>query len=185
MESIREYAKKSFGWTNRKTDEIILPVMKKLNEKTSQQSIRNYFKITATETRTDLKVSNRVRKALDQMSSEMNVDDGVEIIEKKKPKRKPVKVMHGDANNKLPKRTTKNGRKKKITISELEAFVDNDVSEQASTSTAPAMVAEKERKINLPQTEYPIPQREKDKQIMESNKLKAIELLKKKKQMKK
>lgn len=46
VESIREYAKKTFGWTNKRTDEIIMPVAKRLNEKKQQQSIHNYFKIT-------------------------------------------------------------------------------------------------------------------------------------------
>lgn len=41
------------------------------------------------------------------------------------------------------------------------------------------------KKVHLPQTDYPIPQREKDKQTMESNKLKAIELMKKSKDAKK
>lgn len=186
-ECIREYAKKTFGWTKLKTDEIILPVMKRMNEKASQQSIKNYFKVTATECRTDLKVSNRLRKALDQFSMDVDAaasdDDTVEVIKKKKPKRKTaaVKEVKQEANDPKPKtKNVQKGRKKKSAKSDVDAMNGD---EEPSCSSTNALVAP-EKKINLPETDLPIPQREKDKQIMENNKLKAIELLKKQKRQK-
>lgn len=183
VESIREYAKRTFGWTNKKTDEIILPVMKKMNEKSLQQSIKNYFKVTATECRTDLKVSNRMRKALDQFSMEVDVaaidDDSAEVIETKRPKRKPT--AGSESKPKETKQKTKKaqkGRKKKSATSHADA------EDEEPSYSMPSAAMTPEKKINIPETDHPIPQREKDKQIMENNKLKAIELLKKQKKQK-
>lgn len=183
VESIREYAKRTFGWTNKKTDEIILPVMKKMTEKSLQQSIKNYFKVTATECRTDLKVSNRLRKALDQFSKDPAAgdDDIAEVIEKKKPKRKNVAGKKSEAkadDAKLEPKNARKGRKKKLADSDTVQEIDEPSSPISTVSLTP------EKKINLPETDHPIPQREKDKQIMENNKLKAIELLKKQKKHK-
>lgn len=186
VESIREYAKRTFGWTNKKTDEIILPVMKKMTEKSLQQSIKNYFKVTATECRTDLKVSNRLRKALDQFSKDADPaardDDIAEVIEKTKPKRKPAARKKSESKADDAKQEPKNvrkGRKKKL-------IPDSDKVQQSDepSSSISAVSESPEKKINLPENDRPIPQREKDKQIMENNKLKAIELLKKHKKHK-
>lgn len=186
-ESIREYAKRTFGWTNKKTDEIILPVMKKLNEKSLQQSIKNYFKVTATESRIDLKVSNRMRKALDQFSMDVDataVSDGesVDVIKKKKPKRKTAtgKASKPSAEGPKPKTKKVQTARKKKTATNADVVQE---SEEPLCSTSMASLTP-EKKINLPETDHPIPQREKDKQIMENNKLKAIELLKKQKKQK-
>lgn len=188
VESVHEYAKRTFGWTNKKTDEIILPVMKKLTEKSMQQSIKNYFKVTATECRTDLKVSNRMRKALDQFSMDVDAtaSDGesTEVIKKKRPKRKVAAAEEPQPTVNGPKQKTKNvqkGRKKKSSKA-IADTAQEDADASCSMSTASLSP---EKKIKLPETDYPIPQREKDKQIMENNKLKAIELLKKQKKQKK
>lgn len=209
VESLREYARKTFGWTNRRTDEIILPVVKRLGEKTSQQSIQNYFKVTGVTSRKDLQVSKRVRAALQQMSgdpdSSLVADDAVE---KKKAKKKTTKkttktdrtddtppvdamdleVVEGDVKQKAnakPKPETeakaKPKRKRKAQNEREQEQHKSDIDPEASTSTAGT------KKIVLPENRItaPIPQREKEKQMMESNRLKAIELLKKAKMSKK
>lgn len=207
-ESIREYAKKTFGWTNRRTDEIILPVVKRLGEKASQQSIQNYFKVTGVTSRKDLQVSKRVRAALQQMSGDPDsslVAD--EVVEKKKAKRKTTKktsktadtpvvddmdveIFEEDGKQKVNAKSkpeteakAKPERKRKAqTVSEQEQQKGDSVSDpEPGTSTASA------KKIVLPENRItaPIPQREKEKQMMESNRLKAIELLKKAKISKK
>lgn len=167
VESIREYAKKTFGWTTKRTDDIILPVMKRLNEKMSQKSIENYFKITAVTSRTDLKVSKRVRTALNQMSGDPDATSSTEeVIEEKKIKKKPSRdtkrasTLKNDNNGEVDK--PKRKRKAKTTLDEIN-----------EPSTSNTM-----RKVRLPDSNEPIPQREKDKEIMESNKLKAIQTLK-------
>lgn len=215
VESIREYAKKTFGWTNKRTDEIVLPVIKRLSEKTSQQSIQNYFKITGVTSRQDLKVSKRVRAALQQMSGEPDpslAED--EVVEKKKARKKPTKKatkkstetaaadtsgemedvfvipdsqeeaqaepkLEGQLevkSNEMPKPKEKPKPKRKRKAPQpSEQHMNSDA--EPSTSTG--------KKISLPDNNAPIPQREMDKQIMESNRLKAIEVLKKAKMGKK
>lgn len=182
LESIREYAKKTFGWTKKRTDEIILPVMKRLSEKISQKSIQNYFKITEVTSRKELKVSKRVRSALELMSAdpdekekkereeeEADLDEVVNVIVEKKAKRKPSKTPKNNVSTGKEKKTTKINRKRKPEhhLSQLdEAFID-----EPSTSTGI-------KRVVLPDNNQPIPQREKDKEIMENNKMKAIQIIK-------
>lgn len=202
VESIREYAKKTFGWTKKRTDEIILPVVKRLSEKTSQQSIQNYFKVTGVTSRKDLQVSKRVRAALQQMSgdpdSSLVVD---EIVEKKKPRKRTAKKKietddvgeSGVAENidlentqdekqkkSKPKVEVKPRRKRKAAKeSEQEQQPVNDDSEPSKSTTVQLTAGIK--KIVLPENPItaPIPQREKEKQTMETNRLKAAAVLKK------
>lgn len=167
VESIREYAKKTFGWTNKRTDDIILPVMKRLNEKKSQKSIENYFKITGVTSRTDLKVSKRVRTALNQMSGDPDATCATEeVIERKRTKKKTPKDTKMAAKLKNPNtgEVEKSKRKRKA-----KATLDDNDEPSTSIST---------KKVVLPDNNEPIPQREKDKEIMKSNKLKAIRTLK-------
>lgn len=230
-ESIREYAKKTFGWTKKRTDEIIMPVIKRLNEKTSQQTIQNYFKITDIKSRRELKVSKRVRLALHQMSGDPDssiVEE--ETIEKKKPKKRQttkkstkksnecefdnagdeliatvddvivlpdtqsetevqsksqsneqIEVKTKNKPKQQPQPTQKMKPKRKRKAAQPVEQVGNDDSDvfaltPVNTST---------KKIILPDNNAPIPQREKDKQIAESNRLKAIEVMKKTKTGKK
>lgn len=207
VESIREYAKKTFGWTKNRTDEIILPVVKRLSEKTSQQSIQNYFKVTGITSRKDLQVSKRVRAALQQMSgdpdSSLVADD---VVEKKKAKKKTTKKpkeAQGVDNNTLvvenvdlenvqnddkqeakakPKAETKPRRKRKAPKGNDQESQPANSGPEPSTSTMAGA-----KKIVLPDNPItaPIPQREKEKQTMENNRLKAIELMKRAKTNKK
>lgn len=179
VESIREYAKKTFGWTNKKTDEVVLPVMKKLGEKKSQQSLHNYFKITDITSRQDLKVSKRVRTALEQMSGDpdaLTAND--EVVEKKKPKKKSTKVETTEGASEK----TKTRRKRKVPA-ETETKVEPEKEEQ--TNDKPSTSNTEAKKVILPDNNAPIPQREKNRKIMETNKLKAIALLKTMKMSKK
>lgn len=191
VESIREYAKKTFGWTKKRTDEVILPVMKRLSEKTSQQSIQNYFKITGVTSKKELKVSKRVRTALEHMDPE-HVDDDTadDAVKEKKPRKKVTKktatktedekeggsVVNGDTKPKAKPRR----KRKAILETETDPVKeqsDSTINEPGTSATVSISVGAK--KIVLPDNNEPIPQREKDKQIMESNRLKAIEVLKK------
>lgn len=197
VESIREYAKKTFGWTKKRTDEIILPVVKRLSEKTSQQSIQNYFKITGVTSRKDLQVSKRVRAALQQMSGDQDSSMVADkVVEKKKAKKKATKKTSktdgGDNDTPLAdnidlgivqkgeNQKPKPRRKRKAQKESEQEQQHGDSGAEPSTSTAV-------KKIVLPENPItaPIPQREKEKQLMESNRLKAIELLKKAKLSKK
>lgn len=235
VESIREYAKKTFGWTKKRTDEVVMPVIKRLNEKTSQQSIQNYFKITDITSRRDLKVSKRVRVALQQMSGDPDeslMEQEDEVVEKKKPRKKPAKktakkstelsnaddiaeaetsanvdgvVVIPDSQSETeaqsqsqieepvevkskakpkpkPKQKNEKTTRKRKAAQPVEQIESSDAEPGAST-TINASIGVK--KIVLPDNNEPIPQREKDKEIAESNRLKAIEVMKKTKMGKK
>lgn len=182
MESIREYAKKTFGWTKKRTDEVVLPVIKRLSEKTSQQSIQNYFKVTGITSKKDLKVSKRVRLALDHMDPDgPPVSD--DVTEEKKPRKKATKkpTTNSEEQNDADKDSSfeakpKPRRKRKAIPEPEKEQIDNHLEPSTSTGS---------KKVILPDNNAPIPQREKDKQMMESNRLKAIEVLKKMKANKK
>lgn len=182
LENLREYAKKTFGWTRKRADEIVLPVVKRLNEKTTQQSIQNYFKITDVTSRTELKVSKRVRLALDQMSADPDAPStsatGLIEIEKKKPRRKKEKKVDdmGGAEASPVKRPSR-VRKRKITEPAVDCS-QNASNTDSSFEVTTTTVTGSKKKVVLPDNNEPIPQRVKDKQAMESNKLKAIEILK-------
>lgn len=188
-ESIREYAKKTFGWTTKKTDEILKPVLQRMNEKTLQQSIKNYFKIQSTPTRKTIKVSDRVRKALDKLSNEPDdeptvlVEDGPstsgEQSKPKKSERKTKKAVESDIpekkSNIQKRKATKSTKKNKAEEGKPIDLSDDDDDDNAMPSTSNASNT---KQICLPDPKRPIPQREKDKETMEQNKLKAIEVLK-------
>lgn len=187
VESLREYAKKTFGWTKMRTDEIILPVVRRLSEKTSQQTIQNYFKITGVTSRQDLKVSKRVRTAIQQMSGEPDsslMND--EVVEKKKPRKKSPKTAKtsneksneenpNDNDEKVKSKPRRKRKAAKKTEQEKEQLHNDD--DEPSTSMAKS-ISNDSKKVVLPDNNAPIPQREKDKEIMESNRLKAIAVLK-------
>lgn len=199
VESIREYAKKTFGWTNKRTDEIVLPIMKRLDEKTTQKTIQNYFKITGVTSRTDLKVSKRVRTALEQMSADPDAPMPVnDVVEQKKPKKKITKkttakvdednkdeclLTEQDSSVKMMKLVKPKQRRKRKpntdTVSDPESKDQQNGNNLSSTSATVTGVSVGVKKIVLPDNNVPIPQREMDKQIMKSNRLKAIEVLKK------
>lgn len=201
-ESIREFTKKTFGWTKLRTDEIILPVIKRLNEKAHQQSIQNYFKITDVTSRKDIKVSKRVRLALDKMSGEQNSaesnNEEIAVADaiakpKKKVKRKTAKKPTTEAStsqeqeDKIPTEDVKpkpkpqRKRKRATKIANGDDLDDFDIEPSTSTDVTSSASS---KKIALPDPNRPIPQREKDREILENNKLKAIEVMKKMKKKK-
>ncbi|XP_038108566.1 DNA repair protein complementing XP-G cells homolog [Culex quinquefasciatus] len=84
-ESLRDFAKQKFGWPQAKTDDILLPVLKRLDERKSQSSIKNYFKVQSAVAHNQVKVSKRVQQAVDVMA-------GKEVVEQvKSPKKKVVR----------------------------------------------------------------------------------------------
>lgn len=167
-----------------------------MSDKTQQQSIKNYFKIQSTPTRQTIKVSDRVRKALDKLSNEANDDCIMEVDEaeatteqaKKPTKRQTRKTKKIETDSEVPEKKSKTVKKStarntKKKAKEPEEAIDLTENDTAEASTSNAAVSEK--KICLPDPKQPIPQRERDKEIMEANKLKAIEILKNAKKEKK
>lgn len=153
-ESIRELAKTTFGWTYSKTDDILLPVLKKLEEKKSQQTIKNYFKITSQVAgEGSLMVSKRVRRAIDVMSSKCNPDDAEKPLKEKKPRKRASK---DEEKAEKPTKTRK--------------------------TKTPKADEEHQKNVKLPgEGDDVIPQRKVTNAEMDKNKQNAIELFKKSK----
>ncbi|XP_037808319.1 DNA repair protein complementing XP-G cells homolog [Lucilia sericata] len=169
VESLREFAKKNFGWTTSKTDEILNPVLKKLNEKRTQQSIRNYFNVKNALSLRQIKVSKRVQNAIEKMSGNVDSDEAAE---------KPTKAKRA---RKAP--TAAGGRKKIEVVSKPEEEEVNNVSlviePNRSEQIARGPIRRASKRVNIPETKQIIPQREKDLAQMEANKKLAAEILKK------
>lgn len=166
VESIREFTRKSFGWTTSKTDDILMPVIKKINEKKIQGSIRNYFTSKSALKVQQPQVSKRVQKAIDKMSGD--VEEETSENPKRVVRRTRNKPMEAEADKALVVRP-KRGKRKAAATTEKDSF------EEASTSIAAPKTAKTAR---IPNTKEIIPQRERDLEQMRQNKLKAAEVLK-------
>lgn len=175
-ESLREFAKTTFGWTFARTDDTLLPVLRRLQEKRSQQSIRNYF---ATEERIDRRevvVSKRVRKAIEQMArpepngaSEGAAAEVAEETDVKKPKRtRKIKATTGEMDV---------DTKPKATARKRNPRASNATQASASTSSGASPT-----KPKLPASRVPraattsIPQREKELAEQKKRREKAAEI---------
>ncbi|XP_067127785.1 DNA excision repair protein ERCC-5 homolog [Centruroides vittatus] len=66
LDSLREFAEEKFGWSLKKIDEILLPVMKKINENQTQKRIDSYFTIQLNK-KENLFPSKRLQKAVKKM----------------------------------------------------------------------------------------------------------------------
>ncbi|XP_052866228.1 DNA excision repair protein ERCC-5 [Anopheles cruzii] len=86
---LRDYARQKFGWTRSKTDDILIPVLKRLDERKSQTSIKNYFKVQSAVAQNRLKVSKRVQHAVDTMAGKIETKaDEAGSAKKKSPGKK-------------------------------------------------------------------------------------------------
>ncbi|XP_053675101.1 DNA excision repair protein ERCC-5 [Anopheles nili] len=113
-ERLRDYACKKFGWTVTKTNDILLPVLKRLDERKSQTSIKNFFKVQSAVGHNRLKVSKRVQHAVDTMAGKIDPNE-----EKPKPKKKtPTKPKQAGS------------RKRKETTERAEEVMDLDEDEE-------------------------------------------------------
>lgn len=192
--SIRDFAKSSFGWTRQKTDDILLPVLKKLNDKVSQQSIRNYFKSNAVTSRKELLLSKRVRSALNKFSNSTEditpaLADQSEATKPagRKRAKKPTAAdadatKHNDEKASVKPKMPKASKTRKMSTRTTVASADVDEPELESPYFAKPSTSKEAR---VPDYNPPIPQRERDKAKMEQNKLLAIQLLKKENRKKK
>ncbi|XP_023718485.2 DNA repair protein complementing XP-G cells homolog isoform X2 [Cryptotermes secundus] len=79
LTSLRDFTRQKFGWTKTKTDEILLPVMKKLEERKSQMSLDSYFRVIPKLQETDGKLSKRVQQAVHRLGS-VDISDSEESI---------------------------------------------------------------------------------------------------------
>ncbi|XP_062548335.1 DNA excision repair protein ERCC-5 [Armigeres subalbatus] len=89
VESLRDFAKQKFGWPQSKFNEVIQPVIKRLDERKSQASIKNYFTVQSAVANNQLKVSKRVQSAVDAMAGKITEEPTKSPKKKVTRKRKP------------------------------------------------------------------------------------------------
>ncbi|XP_023213602.1 DNA repair protein complementing XP-G cells homolog [Centruroides sculpturatus] len=82
LDSLREFAEEKFGWSLKKVNEILLPVMKKINENQMQTRIDSFFTIQLNK-KENLFPSKRLQKAVKKMLPGKN-----DTIDEPKNKRK-------------------------------------------------------------------------------------------------
>ncbi|KAI5640699.1 XPG i-region domain-containing protein [Phthorimaea operculella] len=178
---LRDYARAKFGWSQNKLDEIIKPVIKRLVDRKTQRSVQDYFKRKVEFQSLEEQMSKRVKAAVQRMGP-----DG-SIIEEEVPTEKATK----------PPRK----RKLKASITETESTagpsksmkIKNDDEANVRRSQGVTVLSQLQdgkssAEITIPKTDrYQeiIPQREKDKQGLLQNKMKAIEIFRKTKMDKK
>ncbi|KAH8324109.1 hypothetical protein KR074_000052 [Drosophila pseudoananassae] len=174
VELIREFTRKSFGWTASKTDDILMPVIKKINEKKVQGSIRNYFTAKSALRVQQPQVSKRVQLAIDKMSGKIDEEtpEKPKKVTRTRRSKVPPKGDGDDAATEAKASTSKRGKRKAPA-----ATVNKELnSEEPSTSQS---APRPEKCPRIPNTKEVIPQREKDLEQMRLNKAKAAEILKK------
>ncbi|XP_068151835.1 LOW QUALITY PROTEIN: DNA excision repair protein ERCC-5 [Drosophila tropicalis] len=178
VDSIREFARKSFGWTTSKTDDILMPVIKKINDKKIQGSIRNYFTAKSALRVQQPQVSKRVQTAIDKMSGKLDVETPEKP--KKATRARRTKAVNKESNDVEvdPKLTRpKRGKRKSTTTTEAATIEEGVNTENPSTSQSSSIKPSKCPRI--PNSSEVIPQRERDLEQMRLNKAKAAELFKK------
>lgn len=113
LDELREYARRNFGWDNRKIDDKLLPVMKKLNERSTQPRIDSFFFKRAVNRNPELFRSKRVNEALGKISKSKDEvlltedeedDDDNDKVEKPKQQ---VNERKRKATKSVRKRTTR------------------------------------------------------------------------------
>lgn len=110
-----DFAKEKFGWTRMKSEEILKPVLKRLEERFAQSSILDYFqrkhKIVSGEC--EKSMSKRVKKALEKIGKGCEDEEESSETDNKKQTLKKNTTEAGDKNSKVCK-------KQKKTRSEIE-----------------------------------------------------------------
>lgn len=173
-----DFAKQKFGWNRTKSEEILKPVLKRLEERYAQTSLLDYFK---TKHKIDSGehekyMSKRVKKALDKIGKG-DEEDSSEEKESAKEKRKTIRKAKGkkvqkeeDADIKVLKQTKARSSRK---LAEIEEEAKRKLVEEK---------ARKSRISSVLHTKEVIVQKELDKKNLLRSKLKAIEVFRKSKQ---
>ena len=176
IEALREFAGEKFGWSRLKTDEILLPVMKRLKINSTQTRIDSYFHNVKLTKETNFQ-SKRLKDAIaksrgESVPNETSVLKNIKEKLKKDVKRDSKKRKRSDGSNTPSEPARKSSRASKMnSASELE------------DEPEPVIMTREEKKLqnykNLYKKEI-IAQRKAEMEDMRSRKLKAAEILKKK-----
>uniref|UniRef100_A0A6E8VYF7 XPG-I domain-containing protein n=1 Tax=Anopheles coluzzii TaxID=1518534 RepID=A0A6E8VYF7_ANOCL len=131
---LRDYARQKFGWSQTKTNDILLPVLKRLDERKSQSSIKNYFKVQSAVGHNRLKVSKRVQHAVDTMAGKIVPEE-----EAKPKKRSPAKAKQPGGRKRKQPAATKNA----IETVDLEV-IEEEEDEKKKEESPKATVTEED-----------------------------------------
>ncbi|KAI4489121.1 hypothetical protein M0804_004619 [Polistes exclamans] len=157
---LSDYTSLKFGWTKDKFNEVIKPVIKRMEESKQQQTIESYFKLKAIPKSIEMNLSKRIKKAINSLNG-----DNVELD-----------TNETDTNEKTGKRINKRVPKtlnKKNNGEHANLIESKDISGKLTPNTS---INDNEKNIK----EY-IPQREKDKANSLKKKMHAIEVFRKSK----
>lgn len=178
--ALRDFTRIKFGWSQSKTDETLKPVMKSLEEKKRQQSVRAFFRTEIKRTAAEDNMSKRVKMAVERMGNE-NFECEVEQgpSQSKKP-RKAKETGFKGIRSKIAKKvvvesTLIEDNKSEVTI------ISEDIVPKVEVAPEKKDLSTKNRKRRakpfIPERyQEVIPQRESDKTAIVNTKLKAIEL---------
>lgn len=160
-----DFARQKFGWTQTKTEEILQPILKRMEDTRCQKTITDYFKFEfrANSGETEKQMSKRVKTAIDKIGKGVVEEDEPKVKKKRKGKKSE------DEDIAVLKETKARSKKR---VEEIEKEVQKEIE------------GNKEKKVNLQMLHKKevIPQRQKDKAEIMKNKIKAIETFRKSKQ---
>lgn len=169
VETIREFATKNFGWTRSRTDELLVPVMKKQDDRRMQKSIKNYFQIQSPANLNALKVSKRVERAVKRMANPSGQEEVEEEVVAKTKSRRPKRGQ-----------TTQAAERVQVAEDSDCVIVNADNEQQAQVKVQrkrkPAVSAEP--KAGPAAKRVFISPKERRKMMEEANRRKAIEIYK-------
>ncbi|RWS10041.1 DNA repair protein complementing XP-G cells-like protein [Dinothrombium tinctorium] len=100
LDLLRHYAMSKFGWNKSKVDEVLLPVIKRLNEKKVQMRISDYFKCEARHSG-QISTSKRLQSAFDKLGSESSNKSSV-------PRSKSKTLAKSSLKQKVKNQATRN-----------------------------------------------------------------------------
>uniref|UniRef100_T1JMN9 XPG-I domain-containing protein n=1 Tax=Strigamia maritima TaxID=126957 RepID=T1JMN9_STRMM len=93
LAALREYAQFRFGWPRSKADDLLLPVLKKLNTNESQTRLDSFFKVTLKKELQPLaskRLKRAIRKVTRRNSPQVEVEDN---------RKKAVRILQGKMTN--------------------------------------------------------------------------------------
>lgn len=206
-----DFAKEKFGWTKLKSEEILKPVIKKMEDKNIQKSIRDYFAAQYKNNPeiTDGKMSKRVKTAVKRLGNKNETSDDESTTKSKAKKTRKTTKTKTIETTKVDESSTDNAEKTEIkskrrnTKKDEEPIAENSNKESTMEEETnikkdrgsqvinnrfcphPASI-EAKRRVKAVRKEQlhakqTIPQKERDKADALKSKLRAIEAFRKSK----
>lgn len=174
-----DFAREKFGWTRTKAEEILNPVIKKLEDSTKQKSIKDYFTIKhkIEIDIPDTKMSKRVKVAIEKIGkTKEELDKEEEENEKKsKSKKRSKEKVNTEKSKENKPRRTKSTKKHEKQDNQNGKEIEQ-TTETEKTDDKPKI--QRRRRSDIHKKEE-IPQKEYAKISALRSKLKAIEVYRK------